>query len=100
MIELEMLAIAWACQKTRIFIEGLSRKQFEIWTDHAPLVPILEKQSLPDIANKRLQRLKMKVEHLTFKTVWIKGKENVEADSLSRKFNYIVINPIVYIIVM
>ncbi len=84
MIELEMLAIAWACQKTRIFIEGLSRKQFEIWTDHAPLVPILEKQSLPDIANKRLQRLKMKVEHLTFKTVWIKGKENVEADSLSR----------------
>ena len=84
MIELEMLAIAWACQKARIFVEGLPRDRFEIWTDHAPLVPILEKQALPDIANKRLQRLKMKVEHLTFRTVWIKGEKNVEADSLSR----------------
>ncbi len=26
----------------------------------------------------------MKVDHLTFKTVWIKGKDNVEADALSR----------------
>ena len=84
MIELEMLAIAWACTKTRIYIEGLPRAQFQIWTDHAPLVPILEKQALPDISNKRLQRLKMKVDHLTFQAVWVKGKENVEADALSR----------------
>ena len=84
MIELEMLAIAWACAKARVFIDGLPRQQFEVWTDHAPLVPILEKQTLPEISNMRLQRLKMKVEHLTFKTVWIKGKENVEADALSR----------------
>ena len=84
MIELEMLAIAWACAKTRIFVDGLPRDRFEIWTDHAPLVPILENQTLPEITNRRLQRLKMKVEHLTFKTLWIKGKENVEADALSR----------------
>ena len=84
MIELEMLAIAWACQKCRIFVEGLPRCQFEVWTDHAPLVPILEKQALPDITNKRLQRLKMKVDHLTFRTVWVKGEKNVEADALSR----------------
>jgi hypothetical protein len=83
MIELKMLAIAWAFQKTWIFIEGLSRKLFELWTDHAPLVLILEKQALPDIANKQLQRLKMKVDHLTFKTVWIKDKDNVKADALS-----------------
>ena len=84
MVELEMLAIAWACQKCRIFVEGLPRAQFEIWTDHAPLVPILEKQTLPEISNKRLQRLKMKVEHLTFRTVWVKGIDNIEADALSR----------------
>ena len=84
MVELEMLAISWACAKTRIFTEGLSRSQFQIWTDHAPLVPILENQTLPDISNKRLQRLKMKVDHLTFETVWVKGIENVEADALSR----------------
>ncbi len=39
---------------------------------------------MPEIENKRLQRLKMKVDHLTFKTKWIKGADNVEADSLSR----------------
>ena len=84
MCELEMLAIAWACHKCAMFVEGLPRARFEIWTDHQPLVPILEKQALPDITNKRLQRLKMKVEHLTFTTHWIKGKDNVEADVLSR----------------
>jgi len=64
MIELELLAIAWAAKKTAMFIEGLPRSQLEIWTDHQPLVPILEKYSLPEIENKRLQRLKMKVMHL------------------------------------
>lgn len=84
MIELELLAICWATNKCRMFVEGLPRSQFEVWTDHAPLVPILEKYSLPEIENKRLQRLKMKVDHLTFRTKWIKGTDNVEADSLSR----------------
>ena len=84
MIELECLAIAWACEKCRMFVDGLPRKQFQVWTDHAPLVPIIERQALPDISNRRLQRLKMKFDHLTFETVWIKGTDNVEADSLSR----------------
>ena len=84
MCELELLGITWACTKTAMFIEGLPRERFQIWTDHAPLVPILEKQALPDITNKRLQRLKMKLNHLTFETIWIKGTENVEADTLSR----------------
>ena len=84
MIELECLAIAWACNKCKMFVDGLPRSQFQVWTDHAPLVPILNRQALPDIANRRLQLLKMKVDHLTFETVWIKGKDNVEADALSR----------------
>jgi hypothetical protein len=84
MVELELLAICWATNKCKMFIEGLPRAQFEIWTDHAPLVPILDKFSLPEVENKRLQRLKMKLEHLTFRTKWIKGEDNVEADCLSR----------------
>jgi len=84
MVELELLAICWAANKCKMFIEGLPRNQFEIWTDHAPLVPILDKFSLPEVENKRLQRLKMKLEHLTFRTKWIKGEDNVEADCLSR----------------
>jgi hypothetical protein len=66
MIELEMLAIAWACKKCSMFIEGLTKAQFTIWTDHQPLVPILMSYSLPQIENRRLQRLRMKVDHLQF----------------------------------
>ncbi len=84
MIELELLAIAWAAQKCAMFIDGLPRDRLEIWTDHQPLVPILERYSLPDIDNKRLQRLKMKITHLQYTIKWVKGKENIEADCLSR----------------
>jgi hypothetical protein len=74
MIELELLAIVWAAQKTRMLIEGLSKKNFTIFTDHMPLVPILSKYSLPQITNKRLQRLRMKIDHLQFNITWIKAK--------------------------
>ena len=84
MIELEMLAIAWAAKKCAMFIEGMPKSRLEIWTDHQPLVPILERYSLPEIENKRLQRLKMKVMHLQYRVKWVKGADNVEADSLSR----------------
>ena len=82
MIELELLAIAWACRKCAMFVEGLPRDQLEIWTDHQPLVPILSRYTLPEIENKRLQRLRMKVDHLQFTVKWVKGKDNVEADCL------------------
>jgi len=81
MIELELLAFAWAAKKAAAFLEGIS---FELITDHKPLKPILEDYALSDIDNKRLQRLKMKVDHLQFTVRWIPGKENVEADALSR----------------
>jgi hypothetical protein len=39
---------------------------------------------LPKIENKRLQRLRAKLDHLQFHAVWIKGSDNTEADVLSR----------------
>ncbi len=45
---------------------------------------ILNKYTLPEIENKRLQRLRAKLNHLQFTAVWIKGKDNTEADVLSR----------------
>jgi len=83
MIELEMLGIAWAALKCRNFIDGLPQERFEIWTDHQPLVPILESYTLPEIQNRRLQRLRMKVDHLQFRVKWIKSADN-DADVLSR----------------
>ena len=84
MVELELLAIVWASQKSRMFVEGLPRERFTIYTDHQPLLPIVTKYSLPQISNKRLQRLRMKLDHLTFRLEWISGKLNVESDALSR----------------
>jgi hypothetical protein len=84
MVELELLAICWAAKKCASFIDGLTLTNFEIWTDHAPLIPILNKYTLPEIENKRLQRLRAKLDHLQFTAVWIKGKDNTEANVLSR----------------
>ena len=81
MVELEMLAIAWATQKARPFLEGIN---FEILTDHKPLIPILNDYALSEIENKRLQRLKMKLSGFQFEAFHIPGKENTEADALSR----------------
>ena len=81
MVELELLAIAWACKKTATFTEGI---QFTIVTDHKPLIPILRDYSLAEIENKRLQRLRMKIDHLSYQVEWIKGADNKEADALSR----------------
>ena len=81
MVELELLAIAWACKKTAAFTEGIN---FMIVTDHKPLIPILRDYSLAEIENKRLQRLRMKIDHLTYQVEWIKGADNKEADALSR----------------
>lgn len=81
MVELELLAIVWACKKARAFLEGID---FTVITDHKPLLPILNDYALGDIENRRLQRLKEKLQHYRFKTFWVPGKENEEADALSR----------------
>jgi hypothetical protein len=84
MVKLELLAICWAANKCAFFIDGLPLKLFEIWTDHAPLIPILNKYTLPEIENKRLQQLRAKLDHLQFHAVWVKGTDNKEADVLIR----------------
>jgi hypothetical protein len=76
-VELELLAICWVAKKCANFIA-------EIWTNHAPLIPILNKYMLPEIKNKRLHRLRAKLDHLKFHAVWIKGSDNTEADVLLR----------------
>jgi hypothetical protein len=83
MVELELLAICWAVKKCSNFIHGLPLKLFETCTDHAPLIPILNKYTLPEIENNRLQRLRAKLDHLQFHAVWIKGSDNTEADILA-----------------
>jgi len=81
-IELELLTVTWAIWKCTMFLTGLP--QFEVWTDHNPLVPILNNHRLDEIENLRLQRLCMKIMAFNFKTVWRKGVTNQAPDALSR----------------
>ena len=74
-----MLAIAWDCKNCANFIDG-SKPQ--ILTDHRVLVPMLRVYSLNDFKNKRLQRLKLKIDHLDFEVQCVPGERNTEADAL------------------
>ena len=81
-IELEMLAVAWATSKCHLFLVGL--QHFQVITDHNPLVPILNHHRLDEIGNPRLQRLKIKLMAYNFTTEWVKGTKNDAPDALSR----------------
>lgn len=81
MIELEALAAAWAMKKCRPFLEGL---KFKLFIDHQPLIPIMNDYALDEIDNTRLLLLRRKMLRYDFKAIWIPGKENIEADALSR----------------
>jgi len=48
-IELEILAVAWATSKCHLFLAGL--QHYQVITDHNPLVPILNHHQLDEIEN-------------------------------------------------
>ena len=81
-IELELLAVAWAVSKCNIFLAGL--EHFTVITDHNPLIPILNSHHLDEIENPRLQRLRTKLMAYSFTAVWCKGATNNAPDALSR----------------
>ena len=82
MIELEALATCWAMKKCNMFVQGLPH--FTLLTDHQPLIPILNSMGIADVENPRLQRLMMKMLPYSFTAEWVKGKDHLAADALSR----------------
>ena len=80
-IELEMLAVAWAIQKCKLFLTDL--QHFCRSTDHNPLVPILNSHCLDEIENPRLQQLKSHLMAYNFTAKWIKVSVNDAPDALS-----------------
>ena len=81
-IELECLALVWATRKLHVYLFGL--QNYECLTDHAPLVPILNRYTLSAIENPRLQRLVEKLQSYNFTCYHVKGKDNFISDALSR----------------
>lgn len=76
-IEKELLAIVWATKYFRPYLFG---RKFKIITDHKPLTWLF---SLKE-PNSKLIRWRLNLEEFDYTIIYKKGKENANADALSR----------------
>ena len=78
-LELECLAIAFACSKFDQYIYG---KKVKVETDHKPLEVITKKSILA--APRRLQRMLLALQRYDIEVVYRLGEQQVKSDILSR----------------
>lgn len=76
-IEKELLAVVWSVKYFRTYLYG---RKFTVRTDHKPLVWL---HSLKE-PNMKLQRWKIMLNEYDFNVEYLRGKENIVADGLSR----------------
>lgn len=76
-IEKELLAIVWATKYFRPYLFG---RKFFIYTDHRPLVWLMNLKE----PNSKLVRWRLKLEEFDYEIIYKKGKYNTNADALSR----------------
>lgn len=76
-IEKELLAIVWAVKHFRPYLYG---RTFKILTDHKPLIYLFNMKD----PSSRLMKFRLILEEYDFSVEYIKGTDNVVADTLSR----------------
>ena len=79
---MELTGVVYAVTKARTFLAGAHH--FTIFTDQKPLVSILNKRRLDEINNQRILRLVLRMMDYNFTVEYLKGSDNVAADSFSR----------------
>ena len=82
-IEGEATAVAKGLQDTKYYTMGC--KNLYVATDHSSLVTVLGDQSLVDVQNPRLARIKERTLWWQFKIIHTPGKQQLAADALSRR---------------
>lgn len=81
-LEKEALAIIFAVRKFHQYIFG---REFTISTDHMPLITLFNpRKGIPEMTAHRIQRWALILSSYNYHISYIKGKENVVADGLSR----------------
>lgn len=76
-IQKELVAIVWGVKYFRPYLFG---KKFTIMTDHKPLLYLFGMKD----PSSRLLKFRLALEEYDFNITYIKGKDNVVADALSR----------------
>lgn len=76
-IEKELLAIVWSVKYFRPYLYG---RKFIVKTDHRPLLYLFNMSD----PSSRLTKFRLCLEEYDFQVEYIKGKDNVLADALSR----------------
>lgn len=76
-IEKELVAIVWAVKHFRPYLYG---RKFQILTDHRPLIYLFGMAN----PSSRLTKFRLTLEEYDFTINYLKGKDNVTADMLSR----------------
>lgn len=76
-IEKELIAIHFALKTFRHYLYG---QKFTVFSDHKPLIYLFKLKN----PSSKLMRIKMDLEEYDFTIEYIKGRDNVVADALSR----------------
>ena len=69
-IEIEMLAVMWGIKRMQMYLYGLP--SFKVYTDHKPLIPILNYKGLGEMS-PRMQAMRKKLLRFTFTALHVPG---------------------------